>query len=39
MNKIIGLIPAWASDIFIGPQIEQALAICDEVIVSVWPHS
>jgi len=39
MSKIIGIICAWACENYIGLAIEQALAICDEVIVNVSAHS
>ena len=39
MNKIIGLINAWAAEDWIEPAIQQALLYCDEVIVSVGAHS
>ena len=37
--KIIGCIIAWASELWIGPAIKQALAHCDEVFVCIEPHS
>jgi len=37
--KFIGLVTAWGCDRWISKAIEQALNICDEVIVSVGPHS
>lgn len=37
--KIIGLIGAHYAEDFIGPSIEQALHVCDEVIVSVGAHT
>lgn len=36
--KIIGLMVAWAAERWIGPALEQALGMCDEVIVSVGWH-
>lgn len=39
MKNIVGLLTAWCAEKFIAPQIEQAIKYCDEVIVSIHPHS
>jgi len=38
-NKIIGLICAWGAEDWIEPSIEQALNMCNEVIVSIGPFT
>lgn len=37
--KIIGIIVAWACELWVGPTIKQALANCDEVFVCIEPHA
>ena len=37
--KLTGMIIAWASELWIGPAIKQALKYCDEVFVCIEPHS
>lgn len=39
MNKITGLMCAWACEKWIEPAIQQALTMCDEVIVAIGWHS
>lgn len=35
MDKVIGLVTAWSSELWIEPALKQAIEYCDEVIVSV----
>lgn len=39
MAKIIGLVTGWGSEIWMAPAIEQAIFLCDEVIVGVGAWS